>query len=341
VDKNEYMIRQLTLQFFIAALFCCTGLIGRAQPANNGIFLGGTGDGGSGLAFAIAANQLYAGSTGDGMALGSNGVVANSIFAGGAGDGQTVATNGVLSNVIFLGGSGDGHHFAANSVVPNFIFAGSVGDGFNTAANTTAPNLIFYGGEGDGWSAIVTPLGPLPVTLLNFTAVVQNKSHLIKWTTTQELNTHYFDVEQSADSRVFNRLARVAATATNGAGAAYRVENAVVLPGNNFYRLKMVDRDGSFTYSNILLLKHWLSATISLYPNPTASALHVNLSQLLPGKTVQSFIYDAAGKLINSATHSTGATATLQVATLPAGIYVLKLLYNGEMLHYRFSKAAP
>ena len=341
-------------------LFGCVALGSKAQPPNNSIFFGGNGDGSMAASFSVSFNSIFAGSTGDGFANISNSALPNAIFAGGVGDGVSSTanlsvsnsifsgstgdgfnneTNFAVSNVIFSGGVGDGFNNESNFAVPNVIFSGSVGDGFVHSGNTALPNTIFSGGEGDGWHAVVLPLGPLPVTLLSFKAEQVAATHLVTWITAAEINTSHFEVQRSANARDFSTVSSTAAAGVLNAGASYNFTVLQPWTGNNFYRLKMADKDGSIDYSNIVLLKNIGDLPVSVFPNPTADWLYVSIPHFANSKTITASLLDANGRLLCQPILKPGSSNAIAVSNLPAGVYTLQCVINKKQFVFRFLKS--
>ncbi len=290
-----------------------------AQPPNNTIFFGGAGDGSNFISFTGAANN---------------------IFFGGDGDGWNNNTNNVMANSIFLGGEGDGWHNSSYNPAPNSIFLGGEGDGWHFNNFGIAPNTIFYGGVGDGWSHVIYPMGPLPVTLLSFTGEQLGKTNLLKWVTSQEINTSHFELERSATANSFTVIKNVLAAGNSNTAKNYSSVDEFPLTGNNFYRLKMVDADGSFKYSNIVLLRVLDNdVLLSVFPNPVADKLNIAISNSAIINKLQLQVFDNGGKLISqqSVTNSNGIS--LDVSRYAAGVYLLKIMYNGKEETIRFIKS--
>ena len=237
-------------------------LAGKTQPPNNAIFFG---------------------STGDGFSKMTNGVVSNNIFSGGNGDGFNFSSNNIVSNTIFLGGNGDGFSNNGNAAPSNNIFIGGVGDGWSNALNISASNDIFLGGVGDGWASAYRPQGPLPVTLLYFTARKQpSTSSLVEWKTSQELNSASFDVERSNDAVRFIKIGNVAAAGNSSQPISYNFTDNNPSKGMNYYRLKQIDVDGKFVYSpaRLVMFDGLNASTVKYYPNPTNGILYIELSSV-------------------------------------------------------------
>lgn len=262
----------------------------------------------------------------------------NPIFTGGVGDGMSNASWLVAASNIFAGGQGDGETVGINTVTPNSIYAGGEGDGFSFNTNNALPNNIFSGGEGDGWSAIVLPLGPLPVELLSFSAEYAGEAHLLQWSTAAEINTMQFEVQRSADARNFHALGTVEPAGSASSGDNYRFRVNEPLNGNNFYRLKIVDNDGSFSFSNIVLLNNSGNVKFSLYPNPTADILNIILPTSGELAATKAIIYDAQGKLVLQPQIFNNLTNAIDISALPPGVYTIHCSLGGKIISTRFLK---
>ena len=348
---KQYML----LLVFVGGLL----LSSKGQPPNNLIFFGGAGEGSHQSAFSLAPNGIFSGSIGDGFGLASNNSQSNAIFLGGTGDGISAVSNSttennifagstgdgfsnqsnnVVANNIFLGSEGDGFAQQSNNALSNVIFLGSGGDGFSHNTNASLPNNIFTGGEGDGWHAVILPLGPLPVKLLSFTAEYSGSAHLVKWITTEEINTDHFEVQRSANGRDFISLGNVAPAGGPAIGAAYNKLVAQPWTGNNFYRLKIVDTDGSVAFSNIVLLKNMDGLQVAVFPNPAADVLYVRIPPVNNTVVITAKLYDANGKLLMQPVLKAGSNNPVSVEQLAAGVYSLHCIIDQKPFVFRFMK---
>ncbi|GCC53594.1 hypothetical protein SanaruYs_38390 [Chryseotalea sanaruensis] len=116
---------------------------------------------------------------------------------------------------------------------------------------------------------------PLPVELLFFKTLKNNGSVELKWATASQLNFDYFSVEHSTDGFAWNEISRIKGEGTTQSKNEYNLKNAMFLAGNNYYRLKMVDLDGTFEFSKVLVITIDEPTDIFIYPNP------VNQSELI------------------------------------------------------------
>jgi hypothetical protein len=133
--------------------------------------------------------------------------------------------------------------------------------------NTTATRWeIAFDVAGFSGFFLKTQLSVLPLRLLSFSGTTISGCNALQWQTANEVNTKEFIVQRSKDGQQFERIG-----SRDGIGMGdnrYQFNDCAGRSAAHFYRLKMVDTDGSFTYSNILLLKPDAGISISLYPNP-------------------------------------------------------------------------
>jgi hypothetical protein len=175
---------------------------------------------------------------------------------------------------------------------------------------------------GTAASAATTP-GPLPVTLLDFTAQAQGIAVALAWHTASEVNSARFEVERSLDGTAFTTLGSVAARGTSTAATAYAYRDAALPAGATqlYYRLRQVDLDGTATYSPVRNVALANAGGLALFPNPAHTM--ATLTGAGPGSAVQ--LLDALGRLVATATADAAGTATLTLpAGLPSGVYVVR-----------------
>ena len=266
---------------FMMLLFSVTLSTLFAQPPSSAIFKGGNNDGFDKTNFTQAANNIFIGSTGDGY--NKTGFI------------QSV-------NNIFGGGTGDGWDKTAFTQSVNNIFIGGSGDGWDKTGFTQAGNNIFLGGNGAGWASASRPLGPLPVTLLYFTAKKNTvSSALLNWKTSQEINAASFEVERSVDAIFFTKIGLVHAAGNSLIPVEYFFTDNNPAKGMNYYRLKQIDVDARFVYSpaRVVMFDGLNAATVKYYPNPTNGILNIEISSINVNETAVINITNEAGIVVN------------------------------------------
>jgi hypothetical protein len=180
--------------------------------------------------------------------------------------------------------------------------------------------------------AIGSQFSILPLDLLSFTGKTNEGKTALTWVTTNEKEVTGFDVERSLNGNNYQRIGTVPARATNSTTqTTYNYTDDNQATGTVFYRLKMIDKDGSFTYSSVVRISasENKAAAYSIYPNSVKG----NVLNLITPLTGQANAYvrivDASGRvwhkeMIRSALLNTGKVA-ITTTSLPTGIYYLQV----------------
>ena len=198
--------------------------------------------------------------------------------------------------------------------------------------------------NGIGWIQVTTPgfsnfylmdgTAPLPVTLAGIKAGNEGKYNKVSWSTASEAPGDYFELERSADSKSFVFLARVDA---KGEAAVYVHDDRIPYAGVNYYRLKLVDRDGGFSYSQIVKAEVRSSAKFSMaaFPNPVDNVMTVTVKGDVGHAAIA--LCDVAGKVIRSYP-VTAAECYIDLEHLSKGIYLLRYTDGQQVLTQKVIK---
>lgn len=174
--------------------------------------------------------------------------------------------------------------------------------------------------------------GVVPVKLSNFTSIANGTNAILNWQSSEETNAGKYVVQYSNDGRSFKDIATVFATGSN---SKYNYIHQQV-SGTAFYRLKMMDKDGSFSYSAIRVVKFDNKAGFTMAPNPANDVVYLFTKNNAVIKSIQIAAIDGkVVKVVNNYNNGQG----LNVSALAAGTYILKAIYqNNEMQYGRFIK---
>ncbi|MEJ0103649.1 MAG: T9SS type A sorting domain-containing protein [Bacteroidota bacterium] len=160
----------------------------------------------------------------------------------------------------------------------------------------------------------------LPVHLNSFEASVKTPDVLLTWNTVNEENFDHFEVEHSEDGMSFSNTGNVQAKNTAGPNA-YTFTAVNPGPGSHFYRLKMLDRDGRLTYSEVVKVSFTAARSISMYPNPAYN----NITLSLPlNSSFTITVFNNKGQEVIHITGSGATTRAVDISKLSAGVYILK-----------------
>lgn len=173
----------------------------------------------------------------------------------------------------------------------------------------------------------------LPVKWGSFTATKQGSSALLKWTTASENNADKFIVERSTDGRTFTQVGNAVKANNNSNGGTYSIVDNKPFNGNNIYRIKQIDFDGKFDYSDIRSLNFAdLRPLITLAPNPAKDFVNVKVEGNTETLTIQ--IVSAGGQVIGTYTMN-GEGTTINIASLAHGVYGLVINGKGYSAKYK------
>lgn len=162
--------------------------------------------------------------------------------------------------------------------------------------------------------------GPLPVVLTEFDAIGEGSSVRLSWATATESNASHFDIERSTDGRVWQQAGILQAKGESLQKEAYSFSDNYPFTGENLYRLRMTDRDATYSYSRIRSV-YVREAPAPAYPNPFSATL--SLSSHHTGTTDNIELTDARGKVVY---HSEGpAPANITTSQWQTGTYLLRI----------------
>ena len=183
---------------------------------------------------------------------------------------------------------------------------------------------------------------PLPLKLIKFEGWMEGKDKvLVQWKTASEQNLSHFIVERWNSNGIVETLATVISKSGPGNSTgenSYRFIDKVPFSGLGYYRLKMVDNDGSFSYTNTILVERTRIELFQIYPNPLQKS---ELSILFPEMGIQQMnwkILDALGRQVCQGSKQMVQTNVVKIGetkNLPNGIYFVQLQTDVERLVFR------
>lgn len=185
--------------------------------------------------------------------------------------------------------------------------------------------------------AIGDNISTLPVKLISFNGIASDNDALLNWRTSLEINNRGFEVERSMDGELFETIGFVKGKGNSNAIVSYSLTDANVFADSKFayYRLKQVDFDGKFEYSDIIKVTNSNVSfdDVNAYPNPFANELNVSFNSA-KNTNASLEITNIQGKVIT--VKNTNVQIGLNLITLSelndlsAGIYFVRLSVNGE-----------
>jgi hypothetical protein len=198
--------------------------------------------------------------------------------------------------------------------------------GHATEVNSTTPGVV------NGPATVNSTMSPvvfvnmvLPVKLVAFGARESNGNVGLEWRTAGETNFDRFEIERSVNSRDWSKIGTVDGRGGGSTGTVYSFVDRGSMAGVNYYRLKMMDRDGQSEYSSIAVVNITSqNERMKVYPNPATSLLYI--SNIHPGASQYVEVINASGQVVlRNKSQSAGNTISLNVGALGRGLYYLKL----------------
>lgn len=161
----------------------------------------------------------------------------------------------------------------------------------------------------------------VPVELLSFEGELMDRGVDLKWETATEINNEGFEIERSEDGVEWKNIGFVEGNGTTNDNESYTFLDQNPMTGGNYYRLKQMDYDGAFEYSDVVFVRTSQEQTgFSAYPNPVKNELNLDLDREITNITIR--LVDTAGKLI---WNHTGWTQSIPFTDIEAGIYILSI----------------
>lgn len=169
----------------------------------------------------------------------------------------------------------------------------------------------------------------LPIELTYLKAYIEGKNAIIHWQTATETNNEGFEIQKSSDGTAWKKIAWQAGQGNSDTPYEYSYKDSNPFFGTSYYRLKQIDFDGKYSHSEIVEV-NYAGGSISIYPNPVKKTLYISDLNDINIKEIQ--IYNQEGKRIETSI----ANQQIDVSTLAAGIYILKMTTSNGVLHHNF-----
>jgi len=172
----------------------------------------------------------------------------------------------------------------------------------------------------------------LPISLTEFKALPKNNQVHLNWTTHTEVNSSHFEVQHSTTNRDWQTLWRIDAAGNSLQLLDYEHIHHSPVIGDNYYRLKMIDLDGSYEYSDTEVVRFKRSDNrLTIYPNPTNGEFTVALG-VEARHPVQLSVIDATGRMIYTEETILNGTqnAIIDLSHVAKGTYLVTVKTDKE-----------
>jgi hypothetical protein len=243
-------------------------------------------------------------------------------------------------NYLFTVGGDDGYRLSIDGGA-TWVINHWADQSYNTSSCSIALNgtynlvLEFYESGGQNRITLDMSATLLPVQLLSFEGKAGGKTVVLQWTAAFEVNTDYYQVERSANGIDFTALGKI--NSTNGQGnKKYQYTDLSALAGNNYYRLKTVDRNLVSEYSQVIRVVCQQTGTTYFYPT-VLSGGDITLKTGVAVSHANLVLYDMTGRqaavIRIPGSLGAGQSVPLRVGNLSKGMYILVLRSGLETVH--------
>lgn len=185
--------------------------------------------------------------------------------------------------------------------------------------------------------------GPLPIRILSFNGIKDVSKVLLSWQTSSEQNSKLFDVEFSENGSTWTSIGQVKAAGTSTTQRTYVLTHATPVNGVNYYRLKQVDLNGNFSYSNVVAINFTIKGVniSAVYPNPFVSRIKIDISSDR-SEVVRIQVSDNLGRVLK--TQSSAIQKGVNniwldnLSSLAPGIYNVQVKTSYSTYRYKLKK---
>jgi hypothetical protein len=260
----------------------------------------------------------------------------------------SAAGSSVVGGVVYRGTrypGMQGYYIGADFYSGNIHIIGPAsGTTTTTVQNSSFTNISDFGeaengevyalGLSSGAVYVLSDQTPLPVKLTSFTGTPGYEGVGLNWQTAMEKNFSRFDVEYSTDAQRFFQIGTVNSNSTL-AGNTYQFFHQINDSGDKYYRLKMIDQDNSFNYSNIISINGSQEDLKANFVRPSLidnKMMHVLLDE--PFNSLE--LVSTNGNILfkQDITHKNG-TLSIPVEAVSSGMYIVRLQGNDRIVNQK------
>ena len=233
--------------------------------------------------------------------------------------------------------TGSGSEDATVNIMAPLAVGNTVNIRVRADDNPFAPT-DFTGGKTNGEAEDFQALVVLPVELTHFSGKADGCHVALNWHAATEENFSHYELERSGNGQIFTKIQTIKGTGGPASGVWYNYTDKQATTFN-YYRMKMVDYDGSYEYSKIINISTDCTQDykLKLYPNPVSNQMGtINLNFFSNSEEVQIQITDMLGKVMSktslAAVSNEMNTVRFDITSLPVGTYSLQILggYKGS-----------
>lgn len=173
---------------------------------------------------------------------------------------------------------------------------------------------------------------PLPITLLDFTAIKKVRNVVLNWSTASEQNNDRFEIERTTDGINWITIQTISGNGNSNTVIHYTGIDKNPTNGTNYYRLKQIDFNGEYTFSNVRSVVFTAPAELNVFPNPAKNIVTINR-----GADAVIQIINELGQIMHADQEISGNSTTFNLSGLNSGVYFVKVqdedsIYNRKII---------
>ena len=214
------------------------------------------------------------------------------------------------------------------------VSLGATGYVVSNQVNSFSP--FTFGADGGDYGDI-----PLSVDIASFTGRKVGTANELNWSTANETNNEYFEIQRSSDGLAFLAVGKVKGGGNSSELVKYTFVDKTPVSGSNYYRLLHMDYDQESTFSDVILIENTNFSGFTISPNPMGPNQKLRVSykgQWSSSGKVEILINDAGGKLLSQFSLTTDSFDNgefMLPMDLAAGTYKVKITHDQEVKHFQ------
>lgn len=179
----------------------------------------------------------------------------------------------------------------------------------------------------------ITSSGPktassLPVKLTNFEVRSLQGRNILTWATQQEENSEKFIILKSTDGSNWNTIGEVKAAGNSSVKINYEYSDYNPLAAKQFYRLKIVDLDGSIEYSEIRQIGGSNLSSVTVFPNPATDYIRVSTGSSANNNLSIQLINSSGKVLEQKKVSDSGSVTSFSMSNYTSGLYIIRVIHQ-------------
>ena len=237
--------------------------------------------------------------------------------------------NSASSIIVFTGGTID-----ANGAAPDVIQINGITKLKGNDADIAGPEFA-DNTTGSSPTSGFSFFSPLPVKFVGFNVARQNNNVLVQWTTAEEMNSRYFEVQRSENGIDWTTISNITAAGNTSANHSYSYTDKNIISKLAYYRIRQVDMDGKFSLTPVRMIKNEAAVAEVKITAASSNSIYIHFSGQVKGNVVI-LLTTSNGQVVSQKTFDSPiGQVIIPVQNSNKGIYIVTVTDGQEL---KFSK---